>query len=355
MPASLVGAAAPPRKFYPRAVRIDTVDAQAVAWLRAGVAKYYPAILNGPTPFLFVSLFVDDRGTLVRAATGPKAADLDAGYALGRLYIESSLRYGGDSVGPARPEIVAERTQFENDEKMFFAGMDPTRSVMGSQTVFPAAFDYDTAQGASIFDPFLGADPHAMQWDDDLFLHPGMIGPGSVEVHVLRFKPGRGTASDFGPPVHLDTRERIARVSPADTAAYLTLGPAAVAEIARCRPPACRPYILRGPAAGELSAGLDSASAPSTEPMWHASPNAPVQDLSHSPLTQSDWDMLSRKPLVLVDGVRTEFATMLALGQASRIAGYRTLSPAEAMKISHDPAAANGAIVATTTAHAGAR
>jgi hypothetical protein len=63
-------------------------------------------------------------------------------------------------------------------------------------------------------------------------------------------------------------------IDPKDTAAYAEAGPAALAAMARCHQPACRPDIFRGPGAGELTVGLDSAATPGSEYQWHIMPDS---------------------------------------------------------------------------------
>ncbi len=194
MPVSSLVPAAEPRKFYPSYVRIDTVDDATVTWLRAGIAEYFPDLLDTESPYLFVSLFVDSRGYVVGAAAGPKVAELQPGVDRSLpafQYNGPPFRYGGDSAMRSRADVSAERERLANDGNTLFAGMDPNRSVMGLRTVFPPTFEYDSTRPPSIFDPFLGTDPHDFQWDANVFLKPGMIGPATVEVHILMLKPGR--------------------------------------------------------------------------------------------------------------------------------------------------------------------
>ena len=61
---------------------------------------------------------------------------------------------------------------------------------------------------------------------------------------------------------------------------------------------------------------------------------------------------MSKPPIVLVDGVHRTFAWARANVSQPQIWGFKQVSAAEAMKLSHDPGAANGALVITTKAHA---
>ena len=66
----------------------------------------------------------------------------------------------------------------------------------------------------------------------------------------------------------------------------------------------------------------------------------------------SQWDTASKPPIVLVDTVHRTFAWARANVSQSHVWGFHQVSPAEAMKLSHDPGAANGALVITTKEHA---
>jgi hypothetical protein len=151
--------------------------------------------------------------------------------------------------------------------------------------------------------------------------------------------------------------ERITIIDPKDTAAYSVLGPDAVAAVARCKPPECQPHIISGPGRGELLVALDSASKPGEQMQWHQMPQDPppggqaFQDSSWIAFL-SQWDTVSRPPIVLVDGVHRSFAWARANVSQPQIWGFQQVSPAEAMKLSHDPGAVNGAVVITTKAHA---
>ncbi len=358
MPAELLAAVRAQPQFYPRVLLVDTVGAQSVAWLRAAVANSYPAVLTGDSSLMFVSLFVDERGNVVKALGQPRPTDLKPGEQIQRSmlpYFEGTYHYGGDSANKTRPDVVAERKLATGDETALAKAMgSPHPFMLGVRTVFPRAFDYDTTHAVPLFDAFLGTDPRAFQRDDDFYFRPGVIGPNRFEVHVLLFKPGRGTSADFGHRVSAETRERVRIIAPEDTASYSILGADAVAAITRCHPPTCRPWIRSGPGPGELSAGLDSGTATSGQKYWYAAaddaPRPSADWQSHDPagwaLTQETWDTLSHKPLLLVDGVPRTLKYMFALGDAVR--DLKRLSPAEAMKLSHDPAAANGAIIVTT-------
>ena len=358
MPASLLGAGPAQPQFYPRTLAVDTVDTQSVAWLRAAIARKYPAVLTGDSSLLFVSLFVDERGNIVRAVGRPRPTDLKPGEQIQRSmlpYFEATYHYGGDSANKARAEAVAERKLVTRDQSALANAMgSPHPFMAGVRTVFPRTFDYDTTGAVPLFDPFLGTDPRAFQRDDDFYFRAGVIGPNRFEVHVLLFKPGRGSLADFGHRVSAEMRDRVQVIAPDDTASYSILGADAVTAIARCHPPACRPWIRGGPGPGELSAGLDSGNATSAQKYWYAAaddaPRPSADWKSRDPagwaLTQETWDTLSHKPLLLVDGIPRTLKYMFALGDA--VQDIKRLSPAEAMKLSHDPAAANGAIVVTT-------
>lgn len=151
--------------------------------------------------------------------------------------------------------------------------------------------------------------------------------------------------------------QREVRIDPGDTAAYSSLGREVVAAVAHCKLPACRPYISSGPGRGELLVALDSTAKPGEQMQWHRMPEEPPpggQAFQDSAWTAylSQWDTASKPPIVLVDGVRRTFAWARANVGQPQVWGYHQVSPTEAMKLSQDPGAANGALVITTKAHA---
>lgn len=144
-------------------------------------------------------------------------------------------------------------------------------------------------------------------------------------------------------------------IDPKDTAAYSEVGPAAVAAVARCQPPGCRPDIHRGPGAGELTVGLDSGKLGS-EFQWHIVPETirggqPLQD-SIWAATLTRWEAAKPQRLLLIDGVPRTYAFARDHVSQSSIWGIKVLSADQAVALSSDSAAANGAIAITTRAHA---
>ncbi len=140
-----------------------------------------------------------------------------------------------------------------------------------------------------------------------------------------------------------------------DTAAYSIFGADAVAAVAHCQAPACRAIVFRGPGRGALTVQLDSAGKSSPkEWMIQADETEPPggQTVQGSWIAfLSQWDTSSSPPLLLVDGVRRTFADARATVSEQSVSGFRRITAAEAMKLSSDPAAANGAVVITTKGH----
>ncbi len=162
------------------------------------------------------------------------------------------------------------------------------------------------------------------------------------------------TKKESAPP---QQSQREVRIDPSDTAAYSSFGREVVAAVALCKPPACRPHISSGPGRGELLVALDSAAKPGEQMQWHRMPDEPppggqaFQDSAWIAYL-SKWDTVSKPPIVLVDGVHRTFAWARANVRQPQIWGFKEVSPVEAMKLSHDPGAANGALVITTKEHA---
>jgi hypothetical protein len=148
-------------------------------------------------------------------------------------------------------------------------------------------------------------------------------------------------------------------IDPRDTGAYAEVGPEAIAAVARCRPPACRPDIFRGPGAGELTVGLDSSGGggPRDDYQWHVMPNAPppggqaFQDSGWTAML-TNWEAAKPRRLLLIDGVSRTFAYAREHLPLSGVWGIQELSPSEARTLSSDPAAVNGALAITTKAYA---
>lgn len=144
-----------------------------------------------------------------------------------------------------------------------------------------------------------------------------------------------------------------------DTAAYAEAGPAAIAAVARCHPPACRPDIFRGPGTGELTVGLDSSdgSASRDERQWHLMPDLPpyggqaFQDSGWAAML-TRWEAAKPRRLLLIDGVPRTYAYARGHVGLSSVWGIQEVSATEAKTLSSDPDAANGAIAITTKAHA---
>lgn len=298
IPASLARTTVAPQQYYPRMQRIDTVDAAGVAWVRGELARYYPSILAGDTSRAFVTLYVNADGRVVRAAARLRAdVGADTSDAGAIPYDFPPFSFGGDAPAGAGARIAAERATFRADQDTMFASMTPTRSVLGMRTVLPREFAYDTLHGTSPYEPFLGADPHAFQRDDGIFLTPEMLPPHGVYIHVLTLRPGRGGASDFGHHVILSKTP---------------LGPAAL-----------QPRIET---LGDLPDGG-----------WAVTPEL--------------WATITHKPVVLIDGAVRRFEDMMALIPGDTITDIQRLAPAAAMRLTRDSAAANGAIVVTTKGH----
>jgi beta-lactamase regulating signal transducer with metallopeptidase domain len=298
IPASLARTTVAPQQYFPRMQRIDTVDDAGVAWVRGELAQYYPSILAGDTSRAFVSLYVNADGRVVRAAARLRAeVGADTSDAGTNLLDFPPFSFGGDAPAGAQERVAAERATFQADQDTMFASMNPMRSVLGTRTVFPREFAYDTLHGTSPFDPFLGADPHAFQRDDEIFLKPEMLPPHGVDIHVLTLRPGRGGAADFGHRV------------------ILSKTPLA--------PPAPQPRIEY---LGDL----------------------PDSDWT---LTAERWATIAHKPVVLIDGAVRRFEDIMALIPGDTITEIHRLLPAAAMRLTRDSAAANGAVVVTTKGH----
>jgi hypothetical protein len=149
--------------------------------------------------------------------------------------------------------------------------------------------------------------------------------------------------------------DSITLIDARDTAAYAEAGPEAVAAVARCRAPRCRPDIFRGPAPGELTVGLDSGKAGS-EYQWNTvpdtAPGGQVYQDSAWAGTLEQWATAKHPRLLLIDGVPRTYAYVRDHVRLSSVWGLKELSAAQAAALSSDPAAANGAIAITTKAHA---
>ena len=288
------------QEYYPRMVRIDTVDAAGTAWLRAALTRYYPSVLAGDTSLAFITLYLSADGRIVRAAArslaelGPDTTDASFPFDVG------AYTFAKNTPASERGRVAAERAAFQADQDTMFVSQVPTRSVLGERVILPREFSYDSLSGTSPHDPFLGADPHAFQRDDEVYLKPGMVGPAGVAVSVLTFLPGRGGPPDFGHHV-----------------------------------------ILR------------------KTPLTPAAPRAPQPDIEHLgdlpgggwAVTPDLWAMLTHKPAILVDGVVRRFDDMMALVGTDTVVEVRRLAPAAAKRLTSDSAAAYGAIVVTTRGH----
>ncbi len=158
------------------------------------------------------------------------------------------------------------------------------------------------------------------------------------------------------------SRQAYTIIDPKDTAAYSMIGREAMAAVARCHAPACRPDIFRGPLPGELTVGLDSSrgriQAEYHEFQWHLLPDTEPPPGGQA-YQDSAWaamlTMLEKeKPrrLLLIDGVPRSYAYARARVTQSSVWGISEVSAKEAKKLSTDPAAANGAVVITTKANA---
>ncbi|HVX41961.1 MAG TPA: hypothetical protein VHB25_20535, partial [Gemmatimonadaceae bacterium] len=149
----------------------------------------------------------------------------------------------------------------------------------------------------------------------------------------------------------------ITPIDPKDTAAYAEAGPEAIAAVARCHPPACRPDIFRGPQPGELTVGLDSgAGKASGEFQWHVVTESPpggqtFQDSAWTAML-TRWEGERPRRLLLVDSIPRTFAYVREHVPFSSVSGMQELSASQARGLSTDPAAAHGAILITTKSHA---
>ncbi|MFI5233738.1 MAG: hypothetical protein ACHQSE_14665, partial [Gemmatimonadales bacterium] len=289
-----------PQQYYPRLARIDTVDAAATAWLRTALARYYPSVLTGDTSLAFVSLYVNADGRVVGAAARPLAElgpdTADAPFP----FDDGAYSFGKNAPAGERARVVAERATFQADQDTMFRSQVPAASVLGTRTVLPREFTYDSLSGASSYDQFLGADPHAFQRDDEIVLKPGMIGPHAVLVNVLTLRRGRGGPADFGHRVVVRTKA----LTPAPTPA----------------------------------------------------PQPDIEHLGDQPgggwiVTDSLWRTLTHKPVIIIDGVVRPFADMMALSGRDTVVDAKRVAAAAAMRLTRDPAAANGAIIVTTKGH----
>jgi hypothetical protein len=154
-------------------------------------------------------------------------------------------------------------------------------------------------------------------------------------------------------------REGITLIDAKDTAAYEEAGAEAVAAVARCAPPACRPDIFRGPRPGELTVGLDSGQGTS-EYQWHLLPDSQppggqaFQDSSWAAMV-TQWEAARPQRLMLVDGVARTYGYVREHVPMSAVFSIKQVSPKEARALSSNAAAANGAFVITTKSHASTR
>lgn len=288
------------QRYYPRLARIDTVDAAGTAWLRAAIARYYPRVVTGDTSIAFVSLYVSADGRIV-GASARSSADLGADTTDAAFPFDlGAYSYGTNAPAGERSRVAAEQATFKADEDTMFRSQVPTASVLGARTVLPRELTYDSLAGTSPYDPFLGADPHAFQRVDDIYLKPGMVGPIGVQVHVLTLLPGRGGSGDFG---HHVIVRRVSLAPPSR--------PAPQADIEHL---------------GDLPGGGWAV----TDPLWRT---------------------LEHKPVILVDGVVRSFEDMIALAGRDTVVDTKRLPATAAMLLTRDPAAANGAIVVTTKGH----
>lgn len=165
----------------------------------------------------------------------------------------------------------------------------------------------------------------------------------------------RGSSSSASPRRARPIGADITVIDPRDTAAYAEAGPAAVAAVARCQPPGCRPDIHRGPGAGELTVGLDSGTLGS-EFQWRIVPETlwggqALQDSAWNAML-TRWEGAKPQRLLLVDGVPRTYAYARDHVSQSSVWSIQQLSAKQAAAISSAPAAANGAIAITTKAHA---
>ena len=150
------------------------------------------------------------------------------------------------------------------------------------------------------------------------------------------------------------TSSGVVRIDPHDTAAYASAGPEALAAVAKCKPPACRPDIFRGPHNGELTVGLDSGHG--GEYQWHTPAETPppggsaYQDSSwHALLTK--WERDKPQRLLLIDTVPRTYAYARDHVSMASVWGLQILPPDKAEALSSDPAAANGAYLIITKGH----
>jgi hypothetical protein len=172
------------------------------------------------------------------------------------------------------------------------------------------------------------------------------LGVASLTACQSSSKPAARATSTRTPP------PGIRLIEVADTAAYSEAGPQALAAVASCRAPKCRPDIFAGPAQGELTVGLDSGS--NNEFQWHLVAEAPpggqaLQDSSWRAML-THWESSKPSPMLLVDGVPRTYAYAREHVSMSSVWGMRQVSAAEAKTLSSDSNAVRGAIVITTKA-----
>ena len=297
-PAQFTRNAIAQQQYYPRIVRIDTVDAAGTEWLRAALARYYPGALAGDTSLAFVSFYLSSDG-FIRGAAVRKNADVGAD-TNGVSFLPAFTTGDIDAPPSDASRAALERASFKADLDTMFASQNPTRSVLGSRIILPRTFNYDTLN-ASPEDPFLGADPHIFDRVDAVYLKPGMVGPAGVHVNLLSLLPGRGTPADFAH--HLEFRKL------------------------RAAPPSSHAPEPSINTLGDLPSGG-----------WAVTPEL--------------WATLQHKPVILVDGAVRTFNDLMALaGHADTVESVRRLTPVQAAKLTRDTAAAYGAIVVTTKGH----
>ena len=198
---------------------------------------------------------------------------------------------------------------------------------------------------------------------DQLCGFGAFVNVGGTYARLTSVRPAFDLAPIERPdqPMVIDPKS-ITIINPKDTAAYSEIGREAMDAVARCHLPACRPDIFRGPGRGELTVGLDSSRGrPELEIhefQWHILPDTTpppggqaYQDSAWAAiLTKMEHEKPQR--LLLIDGVPRSFAYARAHVSQSSIWGINEVSAKEAKTLSKDPAAANGAIVITTKAHA---
>ncbi len=349
-PASLVSAAVPMPRYFPAVSAIDRLTDADRAWLHAALTQYYPDILSGDSPYVSASVFVDATGELVKVEAA-KMPVLAAGEELvmpGLITADRGLQFGGGVANITNPAVIAEERAYHEEADRVFSGT--TAELAGIRIALPQTLAVDYTAPVSTLDPFAGADPVAFQRADQLTMQ---FGNSMLHVNVLVFKPGRGSSADFGRRAMTLAADHTMAIAPENVAAYAdSLGPELFAAVRACKPPACTPRVTRGPEPGEFGVEFDSSAstgrASGEEVFMSTTSDGFLGDAGGWAITAEAWDTLSRKPLILIDGARGSYQDVLKREQSDDIVSIRRVQPGDAVRLSSDPLAKNGAIVVVT-------